>query len=669
MSGTNYFVLQPTSGDRPAYTADPTVSWAQGASYAGLGSTISCGVAYGDALDRWLVTTAPFTGGGAISNDAGATWATQSPGDGENNERATYAFGAYFVGTNNFSIYRSATALASSWVSVQTGLFAAFGFGNAADSLGILAACGTNDGTAPAIQYAVTPGTSWTIAPITGLASNKTLQAIGYDPDRALWFAVNVAGQVYTTADITAGPWSLIATVSMTPGAAARPAFAFKPGGSGQPIVLADGAGLRVSNDDGATWSGHALVLGGLDVTWSEQFEVFVGGGGVHWGYSADGASWTEVSPPGGETYAAIGKRFTPSPGTAVPDVLGLSVEAATAAIIAAGFILGTVSTTETNDFPANSVLSQFPAGGTIAVEGTAVSITIAVPRTNVIPNVLGMTLADAEITIRAAGFTVGPTTVTTEPLGALGTVVFQAPPGGSIALPGVAVSLTSTALFPPFEVDETVISQYTTSPTIMRLVHDLAQYVDPRVNMTEFYNLVWNVDTAVGFGLDIWGRIVGVSRLLRLPSTDPIFGFDNADDPPDWQPFNQGIFFPGSQASQAFLLPDDPFRTLILTKALSNIVATNAASLNQLLRNLFPGRGKAYVQDLGGMAMRFVFEFALTSTEYAILTQSGALPHPAGVSYSVVVIPVASGLFGFREAGSTSRPFNFGVFYLPTGP
>lgn len=213
-------------------------------------------------------------------------------------------------------------------------------------------------------------------------------------------------------------------------------------------------------------------------------------------------------------------------------------------------------------------------------------------------------------------------------------------------------------------DVERTIVSQYSNSPTLVRLVTDMNQYVDQRANFDAFFDLVWNVDTAVGFGLDIWGRIVGVGRLLRLPSNDPIFGYSNSDVPPDWQPFGQGVFFPGDQATQAFLLPDDAYRTLILTKALSNIVATNAASLNQLLRNLFPGRGKCYVQDLGNMAMRFIFEFALSNTEYAILTQSGALPHPAGVAYSVVVIPTGS-LFGFVEAG-TFRPFDFGVFYLP---
>lgn len=211
--------------------------------------------------------------------------------------------------------------------------------------------------------------------------------------------------------------------------------------------------------------------------------------------------------------------------------------------------------------------------------------------------------------------------------------------------------------------VDRTIISQYAQAPTLTRLIHNMDEYVDPRVKMAEFYDFVWNVDTAVGFGLDIWGRIVGVSRLLRIPGNDPIVGFDNADVPPDWQPMSQGRFSRGDTTGQAFRLPDDAYRTLILTKALANIVATTARSLNQLLHNLFPSRGRVYVRDLGGMAMQFVFNFSLTPTEYAILTQSGVLPHPAGVFYSVIVVPTGK-LFGFRNSNPGSvRPFNYGVF------
>lgn len=208
--------------------------------------------------------------------------------------------------------------------------------------------------------------------------------------------------------------------------------------------------------------------------------------------------------------------------------------------------------------------------------------------------------------------------------------------------------------------VDRTIISQYAQAPTLTRLIHNMDEYIDPRVKMEEFFDFVWSVDTAQGFGLDDWGKIVGVSRLLRIPGADPIVGFDNADVPPDWQPMSQGRFSRGDTTGQSYILPDDGYRVLILTKALANIVATTPAALNQLLRNLFPGRGRAFVRDLGGMAMQFVFNFSLTPVEYAILTQSGVLPHPAGVFYSVIVVPIGK-LFGFRYGDVL--PFNRGPF------
>lgn len=212
--------------------------------------------------------------------------------------------------------------------------------------------------------------------------------------------------------------------------------------------------------------------------------------------------------------------------------------------------------------------------------------------------------------------------------------------------------------------VERTIISQYANSPTLGALIANMNEYIDPRVNMDAFYDYVWNVDTAQGFGLDIWGKIVGVSRLLRIPDSTKTFGYNNTSFPQDWAPFNQGTFFTGSSSGQSIELTDDAYRTLILVKALANIVATAAPSMNQLLRNLFPGRGVCYVIDNGGMSMTFYFEFDLTAAEFAILTQSGVLPHPAGVGYNVVVAP--AGTFGFQEQGAPAEPFDQGTFYEP---
>lgn len=211
----------------------------------------------------------------------------------------------------------------------------------------------------------------------------------------------------------------------------------------------------------------------------------------------------------------------------------------------------------------------------------------------------------------------------------------------------------------------QTVAAQYGNSPTLLQLIDSMNQYFDPTVNFEDFYDYVWNVDTAQGFGLDYWGRIVNVARTLTIPGTVFYFGFN--EQGAGAQPFDSGgTFYDGVQVTQTYVLADDAYRTLILTKALANISASTAPSLNALLQNLFPNRGRCYVVDLGGMQMQFTFEFDLVPYELAVLTQSGVIPRPAGVQAQVMQIdPV--GTFGFSEQGGGTQPFGYGVFFNPT--
>lgn len=209
---------------------------------------------------------------------------------------------------------------------------------------------------------------------------------------------------------------------------------------------------------------------------------------------------------------------------------------------------------------------------------------------------------------------------------------------------------------------EKTIISQYGTTATITQLVHNMNDYIDPATDFDNFYDYVWNVDTAQGFGLDIWGRIVDISRTLQIPADLNYFGFNEAT--PGAYPFNEYPFYNGPPASEAYILSDDAYRQLILVKALANISSTNAPSINQLLQNLFANRGRCYVNDLGNMQIRYTFEFALTPSEFAIVTQSGAFPRPAGVLASYFNSPLP--LFGFSEAGESAAPFDEGVFYNP---
>lgn len=72
---------------------------------------------------------------------------------------------------------------------------------------------------------------------------------------------------------------------------------------------------------------------------------------------------------------------------------------------------------------------------------------------------------------------------------------------------------------------NQTVLSQYSNSTRLISLLEMIDEWISPDANFEEFYSLIWNVDSAVGYGLDVWGRIVGVIRVVSLDATD-FFGF-----------------------------------------------------------------------------------------------------------------------------------------------
>jgi Protein of unknown function (DUF2612) len=230
---------------------------------------------------------------------------------------------------------------------------------------------------------------------------------------------------------------------------------------------------------------------------------------------------------------------------------------------------------------------------------------------------------------------------------------------------------MTAVASFPYFDVDQTLISQYANSPNLVALVEDFGQYFDPTANLTAFFNTVWNIDTAIGFGLDTWGIILGVSRVIPIPGENEYFGFYTSDVPYDWQnwggPGNTGAapFFGGQTNTGSYSLVDSAYRTLLLAKALANICETTPQALNALLLNLFPGQGVCYTVDNRDMTMSYVFDFPLSLIDYSILAYSGVMPHPAGVLINVIVEPT-SVYFGFQEALPGIEPFGQGIFYSP---
>lgn len=182
----------------------------------------------------------------------------------------------------------------------------------------------------------------------------------------------------------------------------------------------------------------------------------------------------------------------------------------------------------------------------------------------------------------------------------------------------------------------QTVGSQYANGPIMLALINSFNAAVDPSAAIDAFYDNVWNLDTAMGFGLDILGRIVGVDRVLQVASAQ-YFGFSEANDPTDITGFNQAPFY-SSGVTSNYTLTDQAYRQLIRAKALANITDGSIKDINTILLTLFPGRGDCYCTDGENMTMQIVFKFPLQPFEQSILTQSGVIPRPPGVAQTVVV-------------------------------
>lgn len=211
-------------------------------------------------------------------------------------------------------------------------------------------------------------------------------------------------------------------------------------------------------------------------------------------------------------------------------------------------------------------------------------------------------------------------------------------PRPGSNAIGSFTIGVSPIGDIIPFDFWNTIISQYANSPILTQLISDFDDYIDQTMNMQNFFDLIWNVDTAQGYGLNVWGRIVGVIRTLHIVNPSQYFGFNEATILSAFG-FNQAPFFSGDPLTSNFDLSDDAFRVLIFAKALANISDGSIKSQNQLLLNLFKNRGNCFVTDGLDMTMTYTFAFALTPVEQAILGQSNVLPKPVGVSASIVQI------------------------------
>ena len=128
----------------------------------------------------------------------------------------------------------------------------------------------------------------------------------------------------------------------------------------------------------------------------------------------------------------------------AVPSVVGMPEQEASSTIVVNGLKVGEVTTGNSSEYAAGEVMEQNPPAGTRVKGGTAVNLVVSAGVEQVkVPNVAGMTEADAILELEKAGLDVAvPVTREFSPDVAEGTVISSDPPASTAVAKGSKVVL-----------------------------------------------------------------------------------------------------------------------------------------------------------------------------------------------------------------------------------
>ena len=192
--------------------------------------------------------------------------------------------------------------------------------------------------------------------------------------------------------------------------------------------------------------------------------------------------------------------------------------------------------------------------------------------------------------------------------------------------------------------------SQYSASTRIISILESCREHILPDADIVSFFDNIFNIETASGVGLDIWGNIIGVSRFVPNYRDDTVI----------------------------YTLTDEQYRNVLFYKAGANIMDSTLYSLNYLLKKLYPDyqcfvRNQSnYINDDGRyydsnpMEIEYVFiDTDLSDLEKSIFSLVGAFGKGAGVHFNLSEYDYDE-IFGFY--GSNLQPFDQGVFYQSSG-
>lgn len=308
----------------------------------------------------------------------------------------------------------------------------------------------------------VAVGTAVNLVVSSGPTSVFVPNVVGMTLSAAQTALVNAGLAVGTIANQPSTTAPAGSVISQTP--AANTAVA---PGSTVNLVVSTGAGqVSVPNVVGLqrTAAGTVLVSAGLSVgTITTQFTTTVPAGQVLQQTPAAGM----IVTLGTAVNLVVATRTRT---VLVPNVVDLPLQAAQTTLTSAGLAVGTVTQRASSTVVAGNVISQSPGAGSEVAEGTAVSLVVSTgPVQTAVPNVVGLTLTQARLSITLAGFLVG-NVVAQESTLPVNQVIAQTPAAGTLATPGTEVDLFISAGVSPAIVPNLIGLARTSAQQILEL-------------------------------------------------------------------------------------------------------------------------------------------------------------------------------------------------------
>ena len=183
------------------------------------------------------------------------------------------------------------------------------------------------------------------------------------------------------------------------------------------------------------------------------------------------------------------------------------------------------------------------------------------------------------------------------------------------------------------------MLAQYANSPVIVKLTEGIKEQLDNTKTIDDWFRVVFDLRTATGFGLDIWGKILNQSRRFQFLDEN-----DNLVD----------VYLEGAQTVDGVAYTaeqmEELYRDVLFFKAFSYITNCTIKSMNDLMRFYFEDK-VVFVYEIGTMAIEVVFRFFVNKLEKAIFA-SELFPKPTGVGMNFRFIEDGAWM-GFFEDGS----------------